>query len=523
MTAQTSPRAPRVPLLADLRSWLPIVLLLAAQGLAGLLVWRGPRQEALYLILTLVAVVAVFALTVARPGPWVLTTLVVLPVQTVLLARAFKSGVPAGALDNAGTWKELVLVAAVIGLLSLPRGEHRTDDIDRVALALIALAGAYLVLGAWQPGLFPEAPGNAEVLARSFRTNVAFVILFLVVRRLPWTISFDRIARVVVVMGVVVAAGAMLEYLANDVWRDFVRDWAGVDEYARGALGSTRGGSVRVAVHDGSGGSTIRAGSFLFSPLTAGFFMLPSFGLALHRFVRRPSPWPAVAAGVIGAGVLMTGTRSAALGAAVTAMGVLISLPNPWLRERGRATVITAAVIIAGLVLASMTGVGARFSSAITGDDPSAEGHRERLAEGFESMLAHPLGKGLASGPTVGGADLDESTVISENAYIQVGNELGFVGMILFIVLVIMLLVALFRRARAPTATPLEGGAAAAGLGLAVGGMFLHVWTSIPTAWTFWLVAGLALAPRASASAPPPDEPGATPDLVPLHDREPTL
>lgn len=523
MTSQTQPRTTRVPLFADVRSWLPIVLLLATQVGAGLLVWRGPRQDALYLILTLVAVVAVFTLVVSRPGPWLLTTLVVLPVQTVVLARAFKAGVPAGALDNAGTWKELVLVAAVIGLLSLPQGDHRTDDIDRVALVLIGLAAAYLVLGSWQPGLFPEAPGNAEVLARSFRTNVAFIILFLVVRRLPWTISFDRIVRVVVVMGVIVAAGSMLEYLANDVWRDFVRNWAGVDEYARGALGSARGGTVRVTVHDGSGGSTIRAGSFLFSPLTAGFFMLPALGLALHRFVRRPSPWPAVAAAVIGTGVVMTGTRSAALGAAVTALGVLISLPNQWLRERGRATVLTATIIIAGLVVASMTGIGGRFSSALTGDDPSAEGHRERLAAGIDSMLAHPFGKGLASGPTVGGADLDESTVISENAYIQVGNELGILGLILFIALVVMLLVALFRRARAPTATVLEGGAAAAGLGLAVGGMFLHVWTSIPTAWTFWLIAGLALAPSSPDAAPVRDDDAVSRGRDIHHDREPVL
>src|SRR5205814_161542 len=78
-------------------------------------------------------------------------------------------------------------------------------------------------------------------------------------------------------------------------------------------------------------------------------------------------------------------------------------------------------------------------------------------------------------------------------SYVQVGNELGILAMLVFVVLLVALLPALRRGAMADPSNPLCAGVRGACIGLIVAGLFHHVWIDFPVSWTFWMTAGLAL------------------------------
>lgn len=476
----------RVPL--D-RVLVPAVVL----ALAGA-VWLGPRERVLGLTIGVVVAAGVVAWTWRVPARAAAVLVAALPFQLVVLAKLYDLGLPAMLADQASNAKELVLVTLVLVVVS-DRRPADLDRVDRVALAYVAVLSLYLaaalLLAPFVGDLFPRAPDDVESLARSYRTNAGFVVFFLVLRRLPMTrVDVEWLVRAALGAAVVVGLGGMLEYADPALWRRWVVDWAGVRRFSSQVLGGREiGGTVTQPLFGGSGGATTRVSSFLFSPLVVGFHLLSGLGLGLVRAARRPTLPRAIAVAAMGGTIVLTSTRSAALAAAVTVVAGILAVPAA--QARARLVLGAIAGLFVAVVVASTTGLATRFLSVLTGDDPSATGHREATAEALELVVSRPLGLGLGSGPTVAGRDLSER-VISENAYLQVGIEVGVLGMVLFVALLVLVVTQLLERARRGGGL-LVSGAAAAGLGLALGGMFLHVWNDIPTAWTFWGLAGVAL------------------------------
>jgi Kef-type K+ transport system membrane component KefB len=81
----------------------------------------------------------------------------------------------------------------------------------------------------------------------------------------------------------------------------------------------------------------------------------------------------------------------------------------------------------------------------------------------------------------------------SDNSFLQVGDELGFLMMIFFLVLNFSVLRRLRRRQATDATTGLPQALFAAGAALALVGMLHHVWLGYGVAWGFWGLAGLAL------------------------------
>jgi hypothetical protein len=100
-----------------------------------------------------------------------------------------------------------------------------------------------------------------------------------------------------------------------------------------------------------------------------------------------------------------------------------------------------------------------------------------------------------------------KTTVVSENAYLQVANELGVVTMGVFVAMLGGIARALWRRPHGGLPGDADRGLASAAAALLVGGMFLHIWLNLPLALMFWALAGLRL-----ASTRPGDQAG-----VPTH------
>jgi O-antigen ligase len=103
------------------------------------------------------------------------------------------------------------------------------------------------------------------------------------------------------------------------------------------------------------------------------------------------------------------------------------------------------------------------------------------------------LGRGLGTAPGIGERFKVQGHLTTEDAYLQVGNEIGVLSMLSFLGLLLSTIVALARRARSADPDGLATAMCAAGVGLFVGGFFLHIWLDFATALTFWALAGLAL------------------------------
>jgi O-antigen ligase len=118
------------------------------------------------------------------------------------------------------------------------------------------------------------------------------------------------------------------------------------------------------------------------------------------------------------------------------------------------------------------------------------------FTHGLRLLLDEPRGFGLGTSPSVGARFGFQQTFVSDNSYLQVGNELGVVMMVLFIALMVTLLRRLRAAYRSPPFDPLAAAFWAAGIGLSVVAMIHQVWLSIPVSWLFFLGCGIALSQR---------------------------
>lgn len=121
-------------------------------------------------------------------------------------------------------------------------------------------------------------------------------------------------------------------------------------------------------------------------------------------------------------------------------------------------------------------------------DTNSNDGHVESLIDGTDRMISQPLGGGIGS--TGSASLLGDNPLIIENQYLYIAHEVGWLGIILFGILFIMLLKVLWKRRK----NWLALGVFASGIGLALIGLLLPVWVDDTVSIVWWGLAALALA-----------------------------
>jgi hypothetical protein len=124
----------------------------------------------------------------------------------------------------------------------------------------------------------------------------------------------------------------------------------------------------------------------------------------------------------------------------------------------------------------------------------SNDGHASALHSGLNDIVHQPLGEGVGSaGPA---SVYAHKTRIAENYFIQVGQETGWLGLILFLAINVYLAIGLWARRQDPLAL----GLFAALIGLSFVNLLSHAWTDDTLAYLFWGLAGIALASPVKAS-----------------------
>ncbi len=203
---------------------------------------------------------------------------------------------------------------------------------------------------------------------------------------------------------------------------------------------------------------------------------------------------------VFGAGLLLalvfSFSRSAWIGAGLGLLAVAwLSLRSQ--QARRQVLIGLGALIIAGAVAA----VGLRNNlgfedtflhtdKASTAAQSSNYGHSAAFKSAVKDITHQPLGGGVG---TAGPQSVynDHPARIAENYYLQVGQEAGILGMVLFIAIIILLGRALYVRRTDPLALALL----AALIGLSFVNLLSHAWEDDTLAYVFWGLAGVAYAP----------------------------
>lgn len=149
-------------------------------------------------------------------------------------------------------------------------------------------------------------------------------------------------------------------------------------------------------------------------------------------------------------------------------------------------------IAVAGLAVVGLLGSSDWFANVVLHEDPesvvvekSNPAHLASIEEGTTRLVGQPLGAGIGS---TGSAVLygDHSGPTIENYYLFVAHETGWLGLTVFIAIVVLALKNLYHRRESWLGLALL----ASGVGLAIIGLLLPVWTDDTTSITWWALAG---------------------------------
>jgi hypothetical protein len=204
--------------------------------------------------------------------------------------------------------------------------------------------------------------------------------------------------------------------------------------------------------------------------------------------------WAAFGVAVMSVVALWFSYSRSALIAAVLAVAVVLAV-----RYSGRVTRPVGVALVSSLLL--MAGLAyvvkdmAFVSHVVLHEDPNEAGvvnsndeHVSSLVTGIQKGLQQPVGAGIGS--TGSPSLLGEKGLIIENYFLYVAHEVGWLGLIVFVILNIVIL----RRMLRARDDWLAMSMFASGIGIAVACIVLPVWADDTVALVWWGLAGVALA-----------------------------
>lgn len=383
-------------------------------------------------------------------------------------------------------WKEVLLLLCILGVLYLLVFDQkiRTHTLPR-RLVQIILCYALLNL-VWGLIALHQHDVTLKAMAYGALVNLRFLAFFLV----TWAVAL-RMRRLRVhwrwlvlwsAAGVVIFGLLQVTVLPHDFLRHFGYGDATIPAYE--TINHNQH-YIRIA-------STLRGAN----PL--GAYLLIPISLLTVMMIREGRNWRL---GVFLAGAVtvlfFSFSRSAWIGAALSVLVVLM-LSRLAANTRKIAIFATATVILLGsatvLVFRSNTHfqnfvLHTQTNSAVK--HTSNEGHLQALEDGVDEVGHDPLGNGPG---TAGPASYynNHKERIAENYYVQIAQETGLPGLILFLLINVGVGYLLFLRRDDPLALSLF----ASLIGLTFINLLSHAWTDDTLAYVWWGLAGVAMAPN---------------------------
>lgn len=445
------------------------------------------------------------ALVARRPGPFLvaLTPFVVF-MPYLVLPLLHKWGVPGEVLRPLSAMKEGVVAGLLVAAVAERRRTRRAGTAaplgiaEKLAVAYVAASLAYLLL----PSVLSAAGAPTAWSPRfaAWRTGFVPFLVLLGARYAPIEDRWRRrVAPALVACALVVTLGAIWQWRAPERFTEFVNEDLEAREYAIEVLGTPASEvywSFTITEN-----RPVRAGSILVSPFDYADLALVAAAVCVEALVRRTRLGTALALGLLLGGILTSHTRANVVGLAV--VGGLALLPSGGRSSPARLRLGLVLLFAAAVMVPSLADT--RFAGA-DGGAASARGHVEEFAGGVERLVRHPLGVGLGTVPNVGarfaGTVDPDKVFISDNALLQVGNELGIGMMVLFAATLLTLLRQLRLAGERDPSDPLAPTARLILAALLVVGFSHQTFINLTITWPVFALAGLALAGRAGTGGP---------------------
>lgn len=239
--------------------------------------------------------------------------------------------------------------------------------------------------------------------------------------------------------------------------------------------------------------ATIRAQSTLRGPNPLGAYVL--FGIFLVWVFMRRRARKYLLLAVAGAALYLSFSRSAWVGLVVA--GLVWFAVSKRLALNTRPVFVSSAValfvLFAGILLTQnnqgFKNVILHVNDNSTASQTSNENRLFALREGVEDVVTEPFGRGPG---TAGPASMLEDTTParnSENYFLSVGQETGWLGLGIFVILCYWLARALYERRNTFSRALLATFA-----GLSAVNMLSYAWADVTLAYMWWGLAGIALA-----------------------------
>jgi len=413
---------------------------------------------------------------------WLLAAIIVLlPAHALLTTWA---GSNFGHLDAWRIWKEILLVLTIPPTLWLIwrapelRKWLKQSWIARLFGLYITL---HLLLGAWA---LTQNEVNPTAFIYSLIVNLRFIGFFLLCTvivsqndflRRHWQKLLLLPAAAIIIFGLIQKFLLPYDFLRHFGYgKDTIVAYQTVDsnlDYRR-IQSSLRGANP--------------LGAYL-------VLIIPALGLSLQK--TRVWRWLGVLGGLVV--LFFSYSRSAWLGlvAAVASLrGVTLKTFDSSYR-----TIIVILLLIAlltsGLLLTNKSD-DAQRTIFHTSDESvaSRSSNADRLASmeaGAKDIIHQPLGRGPG---TAGPASFrnDQPARISENYFLQIGQEVGVVGIVIFVAICVLVGRELWRHRSEQLASILL----ASLIGITFVNLLSHAWTDDTLSYLWWGLAGICLAPR---------------------------
>ncbi len=391
-------------------------------------------------------------------------------------------------------WKEGLLVLCTIGAIYLIAADHKIRS-HTLTRRLVWLIFAYMLLSVvWGLLALNQHDVNAKALGYGLIVNLRFLVFFLVawavalrLTRLranwQWLVYWPAVA--VVVFGLL-----QIFVLPNDFLSHFGYNASTIPPVE----------TINHNQHYVRFFSTLRGAN----PL--GAYLVIPISLVAVRLTRGRRNWRQglfLAAALVV--LFFTFSRSAWVGAALSLVTVLF-LGRLSRRSQRIGLAAAAALLIIGGGLAIGLRHDVNFENFVLHTQTNSavpttsdQGHLSALRKGLSDLRRQPLGDGPgAAGPA--SVYNDHPARIAENYYIQIGQEVGWLGLAMFILINLGVGYLLFLRRDDPLALSLF----ASLIGITFINMLSHAWTDDTLAYVWWGLAGIAM-----VQVPKPqDEPG---------------
>jgi hypothetical protein len=383
-------------------------------------------------------------------------------------------------------WKEVLLLICALATLFLLAYDHkiRSHTLSRrlvwLILAYIALNFLCGAVALHRGTVGPKALGYGLII------NTRFLIFFLLTWSAAVRMNRLRVHWQWIVLwpaGIVIAIGLLQAFVLP---HDFLRHFGyGISTIEPFETINHNQHYIRVM-------STLRGAN----PL--GAYLLVPISLLSILLVKRRRPriyGPMLAGALIVE--FFSFSRSAWLGALVAiALVLMLSLRS----KKARQLVLLGAAAVL-LILGSLAVVfhhSARFENFVLHTQThsavkatSNQGHFDALRSGARDVVHHQLGNGPGSAGPASVYNSQCPARISENYFLQIGQELGWLGLTLFVLINIGVGYLLWLRRDHPLALALF----ASFVGLTIINMLSHAWADDTIAYIWWGLAGIALAP----------------------------